>query len=132
MCMKQVCIDLYYFEHFFLFFFFFVFVSAVSGCVSISEFTSLVGVSGGIASSAVGLKICAIISGTKRCKSNIIKKKKKNKIVFLAKSKLNTIEVLISKALIDSYVNHDEFVLVSNVLYTIQKQWKTIVVRKIL
>ena len=35
---------------------------------------------------------------------------------MLAKSKLNRIEVLISKALIDSVFSHDEFVLISNVL----------------
>ena len=35
---------------------------------------------------------------------------------MLAKAKLNTIEFLISKALIDSYNNHDQFVSVSNVL----------------
>ena len=32
------------------------------------------------------------------------------------KNKLNTIEVLISKALIDSYISHDKFVSVNNVL----------------
>ena len=43
---------------------------------------------------------------------SIIKKKKKhNKIVLLAKSKLNSIEVLISKALIDSNISQDEFIL---------------------
>ena len=36
--------------------------------------------------------------------------------MLLAKTKLNSIEVLISKALIDSYINHDEFILVNNVL----------------
>ena len=48
----------------------------------------------------------------------VIKKKEKeyNKIVFLGKSKSNTIKVLISNALIDSYINHDEFVSVDNVL----------------
>ena len=35
---------------------------------------------------------------------------------MLGKDKLNTIEVLISKALIDSYISHDEFVSVNNVL----------------
>ena len=35
--------------------------------------------------------------------------------MLLAKTKLNTI-VLISKALIDSYINHDKFVSVNNVL----------------
>ena len=72
---------------------------------------------------------------------SIVNKKK----VFLAKSKLNTIEVLISKAFIDSYNDHDESIWVSNVLreynkmknkiknlentteYTIWKQWKRIV-----
>ena len=34
---------------------------------------------------------------------------------MLAKSKLNSIEVLISKALIDLVVSHDEFVLINNV-----------------
>ena len=49
---------------------------------------------------------------------SIIKKKEKkhDKIVLLAKSKLNTIEVLISKALINSYISHDKFVLVNVVL----------------
>ena len=44
------------------------------------------------------------------------KKKKDGKIVLLAKTKLNTIEVLISKALTDSFINHDEFVSLNNVL----------------
>ena len=35
---------------------------------------------------------------------------------MLGKDKLNAIEVLISKALIDSYISHDEFVLVNNML----------------
>ena len=36
-------------------------------------------------------------------------------IVFLAESKLNSIEVLISKALINSYLSGDELVLINNV-----------------
>ena len=35
--------------------------------------------------------------------------------MFLAKSKLNKIEVLSSKALIDSVTSHDEFVLINSV-----------------
>ena len=68
-------------------------------------------------SSAVGLKICAIIAGIKKYKS-IIKKKKKNyhKIVLLPKTKLKTIKVVITKALIYSFINHEEFVSVNNVL----------------
>ena len=39
------------------------------------------------------------------------KKKKHGKIVLLARTKLNTIEILISRALADSYISHDEFIL---------------------
>ena len=52
-----------------------------------------------IASSAIGLKICVLTAGIKKYKL-IIKKKKHDNIVLLAKSKLNSIEVLISTALI--------------------------------
>ena len=34
--------------------------------------------------------------------------------MLLVKTKLITVEVLISKALIDSYINHDEFVAMNN------------------
>ena len=64
---------------------------------------------------------------------SIIKKKKKkyDKRVFLAKTKLNSIEVLTSKALTDWYISHDEFVLVIDVLKKYDyikeeiKNWKT-------
>ena len=56
----------------------------------------------------------------KNCKSIIREKRKKlNRIVLLAKTKLNNIEILIFreilifKALIDSYITHDQFVLVN-------------------
>ena len=60
---------------------------------------------------------------------SIIKKMKKNddKIVWLGKDKLNTIEVLDSKALIDSCISHVECVSVNNVLreyYEIKKRNK--------
>ena len=42
--------------------------------------------------------------------------KKHDKIMLLGKDKLNTIEVLTSKSLTDSYISHDEFVSVDNVL----------------
>ena len=40
-------------------------------------------------------------------------KKKHDKLILLAKSKLNNIEVLISKALADSNISHDEFALIT-------------------
>ena len=71
-------------------------IFTVCGCISISGFTFLVGILTGIQSSAKGLKIFVITAEIKKYKS-IIKKKK----VLLAKSTLNSIEILISKAFID-------------------------------
>ena len=69
---KKVCTDLNYIENFL------ILASTITGCVSISI---------GIASSTIGLKICAITAGIKKYKSIIKKKKKKHdKIVLLAKS----------------------------------------------
>ena len=68
---KNVCRALNYFEHFL------AFVSAASGCVSISTFPSLVVFSEGIANPALGLKICVITAGIKRYQSVINKNSKK-------------------------------------------------------
>ena len=92
-------------------------ISTITGCVSISAFASLFGIPIEITSSPIGLIICVITAGIKKYESIIKKKKKKHdKIVLLAKSKSNSIEVLISKALIDSKISHDEFFLTNNVL----------------
>ena len=85
--------------------------SAITGCISVSAFASLLGIPVGLTSFAIGLKIYAITAGIKY-KSIIKKKKKRNdKIVLLAKAKLNTIEVLI-----DSNISYDEFALINNML----------------
>ena len=94
-----------------------------------SAFASLVSIPIGITSSAIGFKNYAITAAIKNYTSIIKKKKKKqHKIVVLAKSKLNTIEVLISKASVDSNISHNElFVLISNVLkefYDMKKEIK--------
>ena len=61
--------------------------------------------------------ICAIASRIKKYNSVIKKNKNKHdKIGLLAKSILNSIEILVSKALIDSNISHDEFVLINNEL----------------
>ena len=108
---KKVCTTLNYIEHFL------ILASTITGCISISAFASLIGIPIGITISTIGLNICEITAEIKNCRSVIkTKKKKHDKIVFLAKSKLNKIEVLISKALIDSNISHDKFVLMNNVL----------------
>ena len=95
---------------------FFFLVSIITGCISIFSFASLIVIPIGITISAIVLKLCAIAAGIKTYMSIIKKKKKKHdKMVFLAKSKLNKTEVLISKALIHSNISHDKFVLINNV-----------------
>ena len=118
---KMICTTLNYIEHFL------ILASIIIGCVSISAFTSLIGIPIRITSSAIGLKTCAINAGIKKYKSIIKKNKNKyDKIVLLAKFKLYRIEVLISKALIESVIRHDEFVLINNILkeYNEMKQKK--------
>ena len=59
------------------------------GCVSISAFASLVGISIGITSSAARLKICAITAGIKKYKPVTVKDKEAwwNSIVSKTKIK---------------------------------------------
>ena len=83
---KKVCTTLDYTEHFF------ILPSGITATVSISNFASLFGIPIGIASSAMGLKICAIAAGIRKYKSTIKNKKKKHqKKVLLVQSKLNSI-----------------------------------------
>ena len=85
-----------------------ILASTVNGPILISAFASMFGIPIGITSSVTGLKICAMAAGIEKYKSIIKKKQKKhNKILLLAKSKLNSIEVLISKALIESVISHN-------------------------
>ena len=108
---QKICKVLNYIDHSL------IVISTITGYVSVSVFRSLVGIPKGIASSIIGLKTCVMTAGSKNHKSIIKKKKKKHdKIVLLAKSKLNSTEVLISNVLIDSNISHDEFVLTNNVL----------------
>ena len=90
---KKVCRFLNYIDHSL------IVISAITGCVSISAFPSLVGIPIGITSSAIGLKNCIITGKIKKYKSiNQENKKKHDETISLAKSKLNSIEVSISKA----------------------------------
>ena len=90
-------------------------LSTTSGGVSIISFTSIIGAPVGIAS-AVFTIIFSLITGIAKKLLNITKKKKKkhDKILMLAKSKLNSIETLISQALIDMEISHEEFITTLN------------------
>ena len=102
-----------------------IIISTITGCVSISGFVSLVGISIGIMSSTIGLKICLINVRIKKYKSINKKNKTKHDKILLVKSQLNSVEVLIFKALNDSNTSHDEFILINNVMkefYNIEEE----------
>ena len=85
-------------------------LSATSSRISIISVTSIVGAPVGIASANLTL-IFSLATGIVKKLLNITrnKKKKHDKILMLAKSKLNSIET-ISQALIDMDISHEEFV----------------------
>ena len=86
-------------------------LSATTGGVSIISFTSITGAPVGIASASLTL-IFSLTTGMVKKLLNITrnKKKKHDKILMLAKSKLNSIETLIFQALIDLDISHKEFI----------------------
>ena len=86
-----------------------------SSGISIISFASAIGASAGIASTCFTL-IFSITTGIIKKLLNITrnKKKKHDKILMLAKSKLNSIESLISKALNDMDISHEEFITILN------------------
>ena len=86
-------------------------LSATTSGVSIISFTSIVGAPVGIASASFTL-IFSLTTGIVKKLLNITrnKKKKHDKILMLAKSKLNSIETLISQALNDMEISHKEYI----------------------
>ena len=88
-------------------------LSATSGGVFIISFTRFVGATVRIASAIFTLIFSLTIGIIKKLLSITRNKKKKHdKILMLAKSKLNSIETLVSQALIDLEISHEEFVTV--------------------
>ena len=88
----------------------FITSSASFGTLSIASYASVVGISAGISGSSLTL-IFTIGTGISKplLKSTKKRKKKHNKIIVLAKNKLNTIDTLLSSALNDSEISHEEF-----------------------
>ena len=92
-----------------------IILSATSRGVSIISFLSIVGVPVGIASASFTL-IFSIAKGIIKILLKITrnKKKKHDNILMLAKSKLNSTEILVSKALNDMDISHEEFTIILN------------------
>ena len=93
----------------------FITLSTSSGTLSIASYATVVGIPAGITGASLTL-IFTITTGVVKTLLNITRKKKKkhNKIIALARSKLNIIENLISQALIDFEITHEEF---SKIIY---------------
>ena len=93
----------------------FIRLSASFGTLSIASYATVVGIPAGIAGASLTL-IFTITTGVVKTFLNISRKKKKkhSKIIALARSKLNIIENLISQALIDFEITHEEF---SKIIY---------------
>ena len=75
-----------------------------------ASYATVVGIPAGIAGASLTL-IFTVTTGVVKTLLNITRKKKKkhNKIIVLARSKLNIIANLISQALIDFEITHEEF-----------------------
>ena len=88
----------------------FITLSASFGMLSIASYAAVVGIPVGIAGSSLTL-IFTIDTGINKSLLKLTRKRKKkqNKIIALAKSKLNMIDTLLSSALNDSKISHEEF-----------------------
>ena len=85
-------------------------LSILSGSISITPFASVIGVPAGIIGASCSFTFSITSGFVKRFLKTIRNKKKKhNKIVMLARSKLNSIESKISKALTDNEIIHGDF-----------------------
>ena len=93
----------------------FITLSASFSTLSIASYATVVGIPAGIAGASLTL-IFTITTGVVKILLNITRKNKKkhNKIIALARGKLNIIENLISQALIDFEITHEEF---SKIIY---------------
>ena len=88
----------------------FIALSASFGTLSIASKATVIGIPAGITGASLTL-IFTIGTGISKSLLKVTKKRKKkhNKIIALAKSKLNTIDTLLSSALNDSEISHEEF-----------------------
>ena len=85
-------------------------LSIITGSISFASFATVIGAPVGIASASFSLAF-SISTGIvkKLLKTSRNKKKKYNKIVMLARSKLNDLENKISEILINNENSHEDF-----------------------
>ena len=88
----------------------FITLPASFGTLSIAAQATVIGITAGITGASLTL-IFTIGTGISKSLLKVTKKRKKkhNKTIALAKSKLNTIDTLLSSALNDSKISHEDF-----------------------
>ena len=90
-------------------------LSATSGSISIASFATVTGTPVGIASASLSLTSSLATGIVKMLlKATRNKNKKHNKIIMLARSKLNSTEGKVSGALINSEISHEDFIVIIN------------------
>ena len=90
-------------------------LSVTSGSISIASFAKVIGIPIGITSAGLSLAFSLCTGLVKKLlKATRNKKKKHNKIVMLARSKLNSIKSKISEALINNQISHEDFMTIIN------------------
>ena len=92
-----------------------IILSVATGRISIASFATVIGAPVGVMSASCSFAF-SITTGIvkKLLKTTRNKKKKHNKIVMLARSKLNSIESKISEALINNEISHEDFMTILN------------------
>ena len=92
-----------------------IILSLATGSISIASFATVIGAPVGIMSASCSLAFSITTGFVKKfLKTTRNKKKKHNKIVMLARSKLNSIESKISEALINNEISHEDFMTILN------------------
>ena len=90
-------------------------LSVATGSISIASFATVIGAPAGIIGASCGFTFSITSGFVKRFLKTIRNKKKKhNKIVMLARSKLNSIESKIYEALINNETSHENFMTIIN------------------
>ena len=89
-------------------------LSVATDSISIASFATAIGAPVGIMSASCTLVLSITTGFVKKFLKTIRNKKKHNKIVMLARSKLNSIESKISEALINNEISHEDFMTILN------------------
>ena len=104
----------------------FITLSALFGTLSIASYTSVVGIPAGISGASLTL-VFTVGTGISKSLLKVTEKRKKkhNKIILLAKNKLNMIDTSLSSALNDSEISHEEF---TNIYQNIKENIKELII----